>query len=194
MLKNKLQFSAILFSVAIATDASAAGSGNWFTNSVASAGDFLSSWGRGDANAAPQGTVPPPTLAVAGDAGNDCNKAHQAAMEKKAAENEANDKIKPNPKGIGEMPCFDKYKNFSFLGGLGVPDFAGLLDQLKGQACSYADQQVAAATAPINQSVWLPGGAGRVNTGVVFGQQAGTPPVQVSKTTTGISLPNIFKP
>lgn len=178
----------------IAMTSSPAFAAGWLTDKVAAAGDFASNWARSDQVATPPNQMEPPAIAASGPAGNDCNKSLQAAMDVKAKEDaKAIDEIKPSAKSIADMPCFDKYKNFSLTSALGVPDLSGIVDQLKGQACSYADQQVSDATAPVNQSVWMPGGT-RVNTGVVFGSAATTPVAAPAvKSTGGFQMPSIFK-
>lgn len=165
----------------------------WVGDAAVSAGDWLTSWGR---DLPAQKRVAVPKIRAAGATGNDCLKRHKDKADQNIKDRAALDAamILPSTKGIGEMSCFDKYKNFSLSGMLGFPSLTSLLDQLKGQACSYADQQVGRATSPVNQSVWLPGG-GRVNTSVVFGDAAkGKGPVSAGARPTGqYQLPQIFK-
>lgn len=128
--------------------------------------------------------------------GKDCVKSHKEKADanvKNRIEFDAAT-ILPSTKGISEMSCLDKYKNVSLAGMLGIPSLSNIFDQLKGQACRYIDSQVGRATEPLNQSVWLPGG-GRVNTGVVFGDQAkGKGPVSGKVYSSGnVQLPQIFK-
>lgn len=170
----------------------------WIGDKAVSAGEFLQNWGRDvpsqDANA--RGAVPVPEVAASGATGDDCNRRHKEMADQNIKDRQALDEamIQPSKKGIGEMACFDKYKNASLSGMFGFPSLDGLLGQLEQQACNYVDQQVGSVTQPVNQSVWLPGGS-RVNTGVVFGSQAsGKGPVSGGVQNNGqFQLPQIFK-
>ena len=188
------KLAAMFMLIAVAPMSAMADAG-FFSTQVTKFGDFLSSWGRSSNVTAPVGVIAPPAMTAKGAAGNDCNKLHQQLADQNIKNQNAmiDSSIQPSKKSIADMPCFDKYKNFSLSSMFGFPSLSSLLDQLKGQACAYADQQVATATQPINQSVWLPGGAGRVNTGVVFGQP-NAPVINPSVGSTGdFQLPQIFK-
>lgn len=186
-----IKLAALVACVVITQPAEAA----WLGSTVAGVGDFLSNWGR-DTPATVSGAAPPPTVKATGTTGDNCNKRHKQLADQNIQDRAALDDqmIKPSTKGIGEMACFDKYKNFSLAGMFGFPSFDSIFSQLAQQACTYADQQVNQATQPINQSVWLPGGA-KVNTGAVFGSQAaGKGPVSAGAQSTGqFQLPQIFK-
>lgn len=188
-MKKCIVVSSILLSSMIAPVAAQAGV---VGSTAAQFGDFLSSWGRSDSANQPSSVAKTPPLTATGLAGDDCNKQHQLLADQNIADQNAKiDQNKPSSKSIADMPCFDKYKNFSLTGMLGVPSIDSLLAQLKSQACTYADQQVSTATQPVNQSAWLPGGAGRVNTGVVFGGTSTS--VNTGVQNSGFSLPTIFK-
>jgi hypothetical protein len=191
MNNRKLIFLAVLLAFVLSPSVASAEMG-WIASSAAKIGDFLSSWGRSDNTPTPK-TIDTPPVAKAGAVGNDCIKRHAELADKNIQSNNAliDQMIKPSATGVGDMPCFDKYKNFSLSSMVGLPSLNGLLDQLKGQACNYVDQQIRSATQPINQSVWLPGGVGQVNTGVVFGQGGNV--VTTTVTNSNMVLPQIFK-
>jgi len=190
MNNRKSIFLAVLLAFALSPSVASAEMG-WVSSGAAKVGDFLSSWGRSD-NTPTHKTVAAPPVAKIGAVGNDCIKRHAELADKNIQSGNAliDQLIKPSATGVGDMPCFDKYKNFSLSSMFGLPSLGGLLDQLKGQACSYVDQQVNAAMQPVNQSVWLPGGVGQVNTGAVFGQGSGA---KTTVTNSNMVLPQIFK-
>lgn len=191
-MKKKLLITVILASLSLP----AAVQAGWVGDTAANVGDFLSSWGRDVPAQEVRGAAQPPAVVATGATGSDCNRRHKELADQNIQDRAALDDrmIQPSKKGVGEMSCFDKYKNFSLSGMFGFPSLDGLLGQLEQQACNYVDQQVNTATQPVNQSVWMPGGA-RVNTGVVFGSQAaGKGTVSGSTQSTGqFQLPQIFK-
>lgn len=196
-MKSKLVMILIASSL-FSTQAMAFTGGGYIKDKAAQFGKFLSDWGN-DTGKAPAGQTTP-TLKPNGVVGNDClNKHKQLADANVKAQNDLIDSIvKPAPKGIGEMPCFDKYKNFSLSVSVGIPSLNGLLDQFKNQACQFVDSQVSqAGPAPLNSSVWMPGGMGQVNTWAVFnGTKSSTGGVATKGavgTSGGLTLPQIFK-
>lgn len=188
-MKKKLLITVILASLSLP----AAVQAGWVGDTAANVGDFLTNWGR---DIPAQQKVETPPISAIGSTGADCLQRHKELADQNIRDRAALDDrmIQPSKKGVGEMSCFDKYKNFSLSGMFGFPSLDGLLGQLEQQACNYVDQQVNTATQPVNQSVWMPGGA-RVNTGVVFGSQAaGKGTVSGSTQSTGqFQLPQIFK-
>lgn len=91
--------------------------------------------------------------------------------------------------------CLDKYLNtcLSCQFGFGGFDLGGLMNSIlngaTNAACRAVDSTMREATAPLNQSIVLPGGVGRINTSV-FGNGMGGGQVAVqSGTIPGIAGP-----
>lgn len=104
------------------------------------------------------------------------------------------DQVKPSPSAISGLSCLSNFKNFSISTGLGMPSLDTLLSSLESQVCNVAQGVVNQATAPLNQSLWLPGGVG-VNTNALSG---GSNPsgslINTTTTTTTPGLPAIATP
>ncbi len=149
----------------------------------------VSTWSGSTASPQPGDPTPEAQFKPMIAGGDPCDPVSEA---KKNADN-ANKRIEATIKPAVDASCLDKYKNMKLATNVGVPDFSSIFQQLMNQVCRAVDTQFNAATAPVNQSLYLPGGT-TVNTGVFNqGDNSGPAPVTGNVGSSGpVQLPNIF--
>ena len=160
-----------------------------FSGAVASFGDYLSSWGRSGPATQANGVLPPPPLAQP----NPCDQSTRALAAAQQQTALANSVIQPHQQSFADTSCLSNLANLNISSSLGFPDLSSLMSQAMGQACTYAASKIQAATQPLNQTLFVPGGLGQINTGALIGAGSG-PGVTVSTPTNNGSfiLPQIF--